>query len=261
MANLGSGKGVFGTREWAAHSVNCCTGCSHDCRYCYAKGMAVRFGRCRPEEWRRERVRHAEVVRRRRKLSGSVMFPTTHDITPHNLDACLEVLGKLLAAGNRVLIVSKPHRACVEALVSRCRPHRQQVLFRFTMGATNYSVLHYWEPGAPGFAERMWCLACARKAGFATSVSIEPMLDPEHVDDVIRPALSLCTDSVWVGKMNHIGRYTEKGGVAASLAEAQNDAAILDIYKRWRAEPKVRWKESIKKVVGIHVPTEAGMDI
>ena len=32
-----------GTQEWSVKTVNCTTGCSHDCRYCYAKGMAVRF--------------------------------------------------------------------------------------------------------------------------------------------------------------------------------------------------------------------------
>ena len=32
-----------GTQEWSVKTINCCTGCSHDCRYCYAKGMAVRF--------------------------------------------------------------------------------------------------------------------------------------------------------------------------------------------------------------------------
>ena len=34
---------THGTQEWSVKTVNCCTGCSHDCRYCYAKGMAVRF--------------------------------------------------------------------------------------------------------------------------------------------------------------------------------------------------------------------------
>ena len=36
----------FGVEEWAKHSANCFYGCSHDCQYCYAKSMAVRFKRC-----------------------------------------------------------------------------------------------------------------------------------------------------------------------------------------------------------------------
>jgi DNA repair photolyase len=46
-----------GTKEWADKTVNCCTGCSHDCLYCYAKGMAVRFKQVLPgqnmELWKR----------------------------------------------------------------------------------------------------------------------------------------------------------------------------------------------------------------
>jgi hypothetical protein len=32
------------------------------------------------------------------------------------------------------------------------------------------------------------------------------------------------------------------------------------IYARHRDNPKIRWKDSIKKVVGIKGPGEAGMD-
>jgi DNA repair photolyase len=37
-------KPVFGTKEWADRIENCLDGCSHDCKYCYAKVTAVRFG-------------------------------------------------------------------------------------------------------------------------------------------------------------------------------------------------------------------------
>jgi len=30
-----------GTKEWADHNVNLIDGCSHDCRYCYAKGSSI----------------------------------------------------------------------------------------------------------------------------------------------------------------------------------------------------------------------------
>ena len=103
----------YGAREWSAHSVNCCTGCSHDCLYCYARAMAVRFRRVKEEDWKTEVVRQISVDKKYRKLNGRVMFPTSHDITPGNIDACLVVLKKLLAAGNDVLLVSKPHLECI----------------------------------------------------------------------------------------------------------------------------------------------------
>ena len=36
---------VFGTKEWADENVNIQNGCPNDCRYCYAKAMAVQYKR------------------------------------------------------------------------------------------------------------------------------------------------------------------------------------------------------------------------
>jgi len=53
---------ISGTKEWSVESVNCVTGCSHNCRYCYARAMALRFHRIkRPEDWATMQVRWAEV--------------------------------------------------------------------------------------------------------------------------------------------------------------------------------------------------------
>lgn len=46
-----------GTREWADHNVNCVSGCINDCRYCYAKVMAKRFGRATESTWKIMTVR------------------------------------------------------------------------------------------------------------------------------------------------------------------------------------------------------------
>ena len=80
-----------GTQEWSVKTVNCCTGCSHDCRYCYAKGMALRFNQITEGEWPLERIREKDVIKRQKKYNGQVMFPSSHDITPNNLKACLTV--------------------------------------------------------------------------------------------------------------------------------------------------------------------------
>ena len=78
-----------GTQEWSVKTVNCCTGCSHDCRYCYAKEMAIRFKQVTESQWPLERVRPNDVNKRHKRYDGQVMFPSSHDITPSNLDACL----------------------------------------------------------------------------------------------------------------------------------------------------------------------------
>ena len=59
---------IFGTKDWTASTVNCCTGCANNCRYCYAKGMAIRFKRLTAEEWPIERVRQKDVDRPQRTV-------------------------------------------------------------------------------------------------------------------------------------------------------------------------------------------------
>ncbi len=91
-----------GTSEWSVKTVNCCTGCSHDCRYCYAKEMAIRFKQVTAVQWPLERIRPKDVSKIHKKYDGQVMFPSSHDITPNNLDACLTVMKNLLDAGNQI---------------------------------------------------------------------------------------------------------------------------------------------------------------
>jgi len=50
-------KQVFGTTEWATHNENCINGCSHDCKYCYSKSMAIQYKRKTPENWQDEELK------------------------------------------------------------------------------------------------------------------------------------------------------------------------------------------------------------
>ncbi|MFH1558536.1 MAG: hypothetical protein ABII76_27365, partial [Pseudomonadota bacterium] len=77
-----------GTREWSAHSANCLIGCSHDCRYCYARANAVRYGRCTAEEWAHPRINERAMGKKWTKQDGVVMCPTSHDILPAFLEPC-----------------------------------------------------------------------------------------------------------------------------------------------------------------------------
>ena len=99
-----------GTKEWADHNVNCIKGCSNNCRYCYAKMMAKRFGRCTEETWQNMIINSNAVERKYGRYKGRVMFPSTHDIVDDLVlqEACFVVIGKLLEAGNEVLITTKP---------------------------------------------------------------------------------------------------------------------------------------------------------
>jgi hypothetical protein len=239
--------------------------------------MAIKFKQLTATDWPLERVRWHDVNRKYKKYPGRVMFPSSHDITPTNLDACMTVLRKLLAAGNEVLIVSKPHLKCIQEICDEFESyrnlfemvddlHRYKMVFRFTIGACDDQILSYWEPNAPGYDERKECLIYAQKARFRTSVSVEPMLDSANIDTLIGELLPYVTHSIWIGTMNHLGRFGKGANMVLQQAIekirlGQTDDIIQAIYDRHKTNPKIKWKAEIKKVVGIPLVSAAGMDI
>ena len=193
-----------GTREWSDASHNIALGCDHDCLYCYARRIAQRFGLIETfEKWTTMEVNQAKVNASARNFGGVVMFPTTHDITPEILPAALETLKKLLAAGNEVLIVSKPHLEVIQTLCRELGSHRDKILFRFTIGSLSASTCKLWERGAPPPSERIAALKFAFKKNFRTSVSMEPMLGQnDEMQALVARVSPLVTDTIWLGKLN-----------------------------------------------------------
>ena len=84
---------------------------------------------------------------------------------------------------------------------------KEEIFFRFTIGAMDDKVLSYWEPTAPSNKERKQPLAFAYNQGFNTSVDIEPMLDSPNIKDLVEERLPIVNDVIWIGKMNHIGEF------------------------------------------------------
>ncbi len=257
-----------GTQEWAASNVNIQDGCEHDCRYCYAKTMAIRFKRMTTESWSKPRLREHDLKRSFTRRSGRIMFPTAHDITERNINECLLVLKRMLTVGNDVLIVSKPSLASMEKLCAELAPFRDQIVLRISVGSASATVLKYWEPGAPTFKQRLNSLKAAYLRDFETSVSCEPMLDA-NIDRVIEAVYPYVTDSIWLGKINRLRSILpqtcpndadamRKGNALMAL---QSDDAIRALYARYKDDQKIKWKDSIKQVVGLQRPTVSGMDI
>jgi len=227
--------------------------------------MAVRFHQVELEQWKHEDIRWKDVRRTYKYKEGTTMFPSSHDITPKNLFACLIVLRKLLRTGSRVLIVSKPHLECIKAICRIFTEYKKQILFRFTIGASDNEILSIWEPNAPGYEERKEALKYAFDRGYETSVSVEPMLDSEHIMDLVKDLLPLVTNALWIGKMNHTRNIRAENEIVAReldrIVEGQSDEKITAIYDKLKANPKIKWKSHIKKVVGIPLSEKSGMDI
>lgn len=230
--------------------------------------MAIRFKRSTARNWTTTKIRRREVDKAQGKKSGRIMYPTTHDITPENVTEYVTVLKKLLVAGNDVLIVSKPHLSCIKRICRECTDYKRQILFRFTIGSTDNKVLRYWEPDAPRSAERLNSLKWAFQEGYATSISVEPMLDTT-MDGLIKAVRPYVTDAIWLGRVNQIKsalaqncpKDMDAKKQADELLSLQNDDWIRILYQRYRKDKLIKWKDSIKKVVGIERPVAIGMDV
>lgn len=246
----------FGTYEWADSTINIINGCGHNCKYCFSREMASRFKRKDPNSWKDEELNLRQFTQRIPQKDGIIMFPSTHDITPDNIQHTLPFIVRLLERGNRILIVSKPHLECVTRICSTCVQYRDQIMFRFTIGSKDNQILSFWEPNAPSYEERKESLMYAFNNGFRTSLSCEPMLD-EKVETLIEDLQDYVTDTIWIGKMNFVIRrlrangYNDSESLAAAnrILEIQSDEKIISLVNRLSDNPRIRWKDSIMAVV------------
>ena len=244
-----------GVGEWAGYTCNIGNGCSHGCRYCYAEKMAVRFGRIvNSEAWQEEQLRNVSTLECK-KYDSTIMFPTTHDITPAYLPAYRVHLYNLLNAGNTVLVVTKPHIESIQAICSEFSSFRDNLMFRFTIGGLNPEVMSHWEPGAPLFEERLQSLKYAFEQGYTTSLSAEPMLGGR--DEAVKLYYLLepfITKEIWFGKMNNIGGFKastdpEVARHAKELLKLQADDEIMEMVDYLNGLSKVKWKDSVKEII------------
>lgn len=247
-----------GTKEWSEHSYNIQKGCKNNCVYCYARYNAIhRFKYIKDEaQWQVPEINEKKVLKKWNKVDGVIMFPTVHDIDRYNYYHCRDTLQNMLKAGNEVLIVSKPDVVCISLLTESLDQYKEQIMFRFTIGNVSDSILKLFEPNAPNFSSRQRSLIMAFEKGFKTSISAEPLLG--GFDTLLR-IYEFCapyvTDSIWVGKMNKISQRVfgsispELKGAIETIISCHSDEEILKMYDYLNSDPKIKWKDSIKKVV------------
>jgi DNA repair photolyase len=163
-------------------------------------------------------------------------------------------------------VVSKPNIESVRRICIDFDQFRDLLLFRFTITARDSRILEFWEPKAPDYAERKSCLEYAFDEGFETSVSVEPMLDTTDVVSMVRELLPYISHSIWLGKMNRIDERVKIDSEQMRLEierirQGQRDEKLWQLYRALKPCDKVRWKESVKEVLGIKAPSEPGLDI
>ena len=241
---------ILGTKEWRPHNENCEEGCENDCLYCYAALMAARYHRRKREDWHIMKP-NARSKRPVRFLEGGVMFPTTHDLHAHHINWWSPFLTDLLAAGNEVLIVTKPDFAAVRFICDNFHSKINQIEFRFTIGTDEDRTRRYWEPNAPGIGERIHAMRYAFERGYKTSASLEPLLmeDPRRLIWQISPWISE-GGTIWIGRMNHY-KLNPKIPEEARQITIQSRENLQGIYDSLKDYPQIRWKDSVRDLLGV----------
>lgn len=240
-----------------SHTFNFMNGCSNDCVHCPSKEMAIRFKRKTSDTWKEE-VPLSLENRSFKKEDGVITIPYSHDITPTNIGTAIQVMEKLLTSGNNLLVLTKPHFTCVKHIADTFESCKDRVAFRFIIGSADSQALKLWEPGAPDFQERLESLEYAFRKGYATSISCDPLLD-DNFSSLYEKVSPFVTESIWVGKMKMASKRTKANTAGtfpkenvAKLLETQTDEKILDLFRRYRGNPRVLWRESIQKVARGH---------
>jgi len=233
-----------GTKEWAFKNMNIYTGCYNDCRYCYARIFNVgRFKRKSVDTWSQMDLHEKNFLQNHRKRQAKegedkamydYMFPTAHDIFEFNLDCCITKLWKLLSPGNTVLITSKPRLPCISEIMRQLLVYKKQIGFMFTITSTSTKKLRFWEPNAPLFEDRLNALQLAYHQKYITNVSIEPSLDKNPINIILKVA-PFVSGKIWLGCMNWFG-WIRKLGPQGEEAEkfynfAENISKLPHIHK------------------------------
>lgn len=249
---------ILGTKEWMPNSRNRCDGCSNDCRYCYAKLKAIRYKRRTNENWHEMRL--LKVRQSTKKIDGGIMFPTTHDLHYQHRDCWFPFLNEMLENGNDVLIVSKPEYKAINEITWKLYKYVNQIEFRFTIGTDDDTTQQFWEPNAPTIAERIDALKSAYERTYKTSVSMEPllMLHPD-VKPFINQIAPYITGEIWIGLMNYLNVKDFQGQDLLWFDRQRNinsEWNIKRVYEVLKNNPKIRWKDSVRDLLGLSTPQE-----
>jgi len=201
-------------------------------------------------------------------LEGRTGYPGTHDISLDLVGPTIQLLTGLLANQNEVLLVTKPRYYAVKAIcdVFADHPARDCILWRFTITSPDNDDLAYWEPNAPPLHERLSALAYASEAGYATSANAEPLTClPAEVERLLETVRPLVSHSIWLGFLNGgANRLAVRDDTdrerERKLLSSQTPHVACWLYHRLRRERLIRWKDSIKRHVGLPANAEPGMD-
>jgi DNA repair photolyase len=191
------------------YSLNCYTGCTHGCVYCYARFMQ-RF-HPHPEPWGEfvdVKTNAVEVLRRqlRRASPGDVFMSSACDgWQPIEEERKLtrECCRLLLERGFQVNILTKSSLVLRDLDILSGEKARVGI----TITTLDNRLQRLWEPRAAGIDERLRVIQEANRAGLQTAIMFGPLLpflsdSQESINALFECAAHMEIDVIWVDALN-----------------------------------------------------------
>jgi DNA repair photolyase len=202
-------RSVLNQSSISDYSLNCYTGCTNGCVYCYARFMQ-RF-HPHAEAWGAfvdVKVNAVETLRRqlRRARPGDVFMSSACDgwqpieARRRLTRGCCELL---LESGFCVNVLTKSELVMRDFDLFAGRKGRIGV----TLTTLDDRLSRLWEPGASPVAARCRVVAEARRAGLRTGIMFAPLLPflsdtTESLEAMFERAADLAVDDLWVDALN-----------------------------------------------------------
>lgn len=185
--------------EYAGWAVNFYTGCSNNCDYCYCKrGVMAHVWSNRPHLkkcfksefyafsiFKKEVEQNIEDVRK----SGLLLSFTTDPLLPETMELTFATIVYCYRSDIPVSVLTKctdwSHSDRFDTLTYL--NHKEKIAFGFTL--TGHDEM---EPGAPSNTERIKLMQNLHTLGFKTFASIEPVIDIDSAESMIRASEPYC---------------------------------------------------------------------
>jgi len=199
-------------KEYADLACNLYTTCAHACQYCYVPGAMRKTRKAFYTESVQVKDCIAKFEHDAKILAWDdreIMFSFTSD--PYQHEESLLLMEQIydIAEKNklRLNILTKAGYKAMK---------RHSVFFQYNgwkFGSTicfmDETLRQVWEPGAPSIESRIEAVKEAHRLGIYTWVSIEPVIKPQEVWDVIA-ALKGHVRFWKIGKINHMPELEKK---------------------------------------------------
>ena len=202
--------------EYAALALNHYHGCDHACAYCYVPNVL----RERPEEFHQPRLREdrqrflAKLEREADRFMATVGKRSPQVLLCFSTDPYCQFDAEQRLTRDVIQVL---HRYGIPVNVltkGGMRAHRdidlftEQDAFGSTLTCLSDAESHQWEPGAALPADRLAALRLFHAAGIPTWVSLEPVINPIDVFQLIEKSYPF-VDTWKVGTLNYHPRASK----------------------------------------------------